>query len=98
MLLWGGLSHYGKALGGAPNAFAAFLIANAAGSYLVELIYVFLAVFALRLVWQSRAEGGLWWKLPAVLAGLPPRSSRSRAHSTRSPPIRWTSGFGWRSV
>jgi amino acid transporter len=70
MLLWGGLSHYGKALGGAPNAFAAFLIANAAGSYLVELIYVFLAVFALRLVWQSRAEGGLWWKLPAVLAGL----------------------------
>lgn len=69
MLLWGGLSHYGKALG-LSDAFAAFLIANATGSYLVELIYVFLAVFALRMVWRARAEGGLLWKVPVILVGL----------------------------
>ena len=70
MLIWGGVTHYGKALGGAPDPFAAFLIANAVGSYLVELIYVFLALFAFRLVWQERDQGGLGWKFPLILVGL----------------------------
>ena len=69
LLIWGGVAHYGAPLE-LPDPFAAFLVLNAAGSYLVQLIYVFLAFFALRLVWRSRETGGLWWKLPAILVGL----------------------------
>jgi amino acid transporter len=70
LLVWGGVTHYGAGLG-VPDSFAAFLILNAAGSYLVELIYIFLALFALRLVWRSRGdEGGLAWKVPTILVGL----------------------------
>jgi len=36
-----------------------------------ELIYVFLALFALRLLWRDRhSEGGLWCKVIAVALGL----------------------------
>jgi amino acid transporter len=70
LLVWAGVTHYGNAVQ-LPNPIEAFDITSAAGSYLIELIYVFLAVFALKLLWQSRAEeGGLWWKVPAVLIGL----------------------------
>jgi amino acid transporter len=69
MLVWAGVNNYGKPAG-LTNPIEAFNITAAAGSYLVQLIYVFLAVFAIRLVWASRAEGGLWWKLIAVLLGL----------------------------
>lgn len=61
MLVWAGVNNYGKPAG-LTNPIEAFNITAAAGSYLVQLIYVFLAVFAIRLVWASRAEGGSWWK------------------------------------
>jgi amino acid transporter len=70
LLIWAGLSTYGHYVKlPDPNEF--FNIGSSAGSYLIELVYVFLAVFALRLLWQSRhTEGGLWWKVVAVLLGI----------------------------
>ena len=72
LLIWAGVTTVGEAAKpAAPNPNEAFLITTSAGSYLVELIYVFLAFFALKLLWQSRhTEGGLWWKVIAVLLGL----------------------------
>lgn len=63
MLLFGSLTSYGGAVE-LPNEIAAFNITAATGSYLVQLIYVFLALVALRLVWPS------WWRLLVTLAGL----------------------------
>ena len=70
LLIWAGVTHYGDAVK-LPDPIEAFNITSTAGSYLVEVIYIFLAVFALKLLWQSRREeGGLWWKVIAVLLGL----------------------------
>ena len=70
LLIWAGVTTYGDQVK-LPNPIEAFNITTAAGSYLVELIYIFLALFALRLLWRDRdSEGGLWWKLIAVLIGL----------------------------
>jgi amino acid transporter len=70
LLIWAGVTNYGAPVK-LPNPIEAFDITTSAGSYLVELIYVFLAVFALKLLWQDRrTEGGLWWKTIAVLLGL----------------------------
>jgi len=70
ILIWAGVTHYGKTVN-TPDPIEAFNIAASVGSYCVELIYVFLAVFALKLLWQSRhQERGLWWKVIAVLLGL----------------------------
>ena len=70
LLVWAGTTNYGKTVQ-LPNPIEAFNITTAAGSYLVELIYVFLAIFALKLLWDSRHdERGLWWKVIAVLLGL----------------------------
>jgi len=70
ILIWAGTTHYGDAVK-TPNPIEAFNIGAAVGSYCVELIYIFLAIFALKLLWQSRhSEGGLWWKTIAVLVGL----------------------------
>jgi amino acid transporter len=70
LLIWAGVTHYGVPVK-LPNPIEAFNITSSAGSYLVELIYVFLAVFALKLLWRSRHdEGGLWWKVIIVIVGL----------------------------
>lgn len=70
LLIWAGVTNYGDAVK-LPNPIEAFNITTSAGSYLVELIYVFLAIFALKLLWNSRHdETGLWWKFLAVLLGL----------------------------
>ncbi len=70
LLIWAGLTNYGAPVK-LPNPIEAFNITTSAGSYLVELIYVFLAVFALKLLWSSRHdERGLWWKFIAVILGL----------------------------
>jgi amino acid transporter len=67
-LVWAGVTDYGKAVQ-LPDEIEAFSISAAAGSYLVEAIYVLLALVALRLVWRAGREG-LWWKVPVILAGL----------------------------
>jgi amino acid transporter len=70
LLIWAGVTHYGVPVK-LPNPIEAFDITSSAGSYLVELIYIFLAFFALKLLWDSRhEERGLWWKYIAVLVGL----------------------------
>jgi amino acid transporter len=70
MLIWAGTNNYGAALH-TPNTFALFLIAGAAGGYLIQLIYIFLSLAGFRLVWRSRhTEGGLAWKIPVVILGL----------------------------
>ena len=72
LLIWAGLSTYGDQVKPPlPNPIEAFNITTAAGSYLVELIYIFLALFALRLLWRDRhTEGGIWWKVILVVLGL----------------------------
>ncbi len=70
LLIWAGVTHYGNPVK-LPNPIEAFNITTAAGSYLVEIIYIFLALFALKLLYQSRqTETGLWWKTILVLLGL----------------------------
>jgi len=69
MLVWAGVTKYGDATE-LPNPIQAFFITTAAGSYLIELVYIFLAIFALKLVWTDREEGGKAWKTIVVLIGL----------------------------
>src|SRR5437588_9166397 len=53
LLIWAGVTKYGDPVK-LPNPIEAFNITTSAGSYLVELIYIFLALFALKLLWQDR--------------------------------------------
>jgi hypothetical protein len=53
-----------------PDVLQAILILSATGSYLITLVYLLLAGGALRLLWSDRERGGLWWRLPVVLAGV----------------------------
>src|SRR5579875_566693 len=70
LLIWAGLSDYGRYVK-LPNPLEFFDIGSSAGSYLVELVYVFLALCAFKLLWESRrSERGLWWKVIAVALGL----------------------------
>ncbi len=47
--------------------FAAFLVAATAGSFAVELVYLFLAIAAIRLLVISRA---VWWQYLVVLVAI----------------------------
>jgi len=69
VMLWAGLSSYGEAAG-LPDVLQAVLILSATGSYLITLVYLLLAGGALRLLWAERERGGLWWRVPVVLAGV----------------------------
>jgi amino acid transporter len=66
-LLWAGLTHYGKAVQ-LPDEFQAFLITASAGSFLIEFVYLLLALFAIRLA--LRAGPGLWWRLPVTIIAI----------------------------
>jgi len=68
ILLWGGLTTYAPTAD--ENILVTFGIAATAGSFLVETIYVFLAIVAFKLVWDSRKGPGVWWRLAVVLIGL----------------------------
>jgi amino acid transporter len=68
-LIFAGVTSYGAAVK-LPDEIEAFSITAAAGSYLVELIYIFLALAALKLVWELPDRGKLWWRIPLVLIGL----------------------------
>jgi amino acid transporter len=69
LLLWAGLTHYGQATH-LPDYIQAFFITTATGSYLVELVYIFLAIVAFKFVWAERGQPGMWWKAIVVLVGL----------------------------
>ena len=50
--------------------FAIFIISATAGSFAIELVYLVLAVVALRLVWQMNGQPGQWWRYPVVLIAI----------------------------
>ena len=53
-----------------PNdQFATFILAATIGSFMVEVVYVLLAVVAIKLVWQA-SGAGLWWKLVVLIVAV----------------------------
>jgi amino acid transporter len=68
-LIFAGVTSYGKAIK-LPDEIEAFSITAAAGSYLVELIYIFLALAAFKLVWDLPDKAKRWWRIPLVVIGL----------------------------
>jgi len=66
---WAAMSDYGAATH-TPNVLQAVLILSGAGSYLITLVYLLLAVGGVWLLRAEGARGGLWWKLPVVLAAI----------------------------
>jgi amino acid transporter len=95
-LIWGGLSAYGGA-GADENVLITFGIAATAGSFLVETIYVFLAVVAFKLVWDSRKGPGVWWRLAVVLVGLaaPILAFKGALDPFPDYPNNWAVWFWW---
>jgi len=64
-LLYAGLADYGDG-----TEITAFAITAAAGSYMIEAIYVVLALVAFRLVLGAADRRGMWWKIPTLIAAL----------------------------
>lgn len=69
ILLWTAVTDY--APNGSANVIETFTIGANAGSFLVETLYLFLAVYALVLVWQGFATWSeRWWRYIVVLIGI----------------------------
>jgi amino acid transporter len=68
-LLFGRLSSYGAAAK-LPNNIEAFSISAAAGSFLIEAVYGFLALAAFLLIWRSSTGITRVWRLLVAAAGL----------------------------
>lgn len=68
-LLWAATTHLGDQVG-LPNPFQAFLIMVAAGSFVIEAIYVALALAGFRIVYELGNGVRDWWRYLIVLAGL----------------------------
>jgi len=95
IMLWGGLTTYGAT--SSENVIITFGIAATAGSFLVETIYVFLAIVAFKLVWDSRNGPGVWWRLLVVLVGLaaPILAFKGSLDPFPSYPNDWAVWFWW---
>jgi amino acid transporter len=95
ILLWGGLTTYGASA--SENVIITFGIAATAGSFLVETIYVFLAIVAFKLVWESRNSAAVWWRLVVVLVGLaaPILAFKGSLDPFPSYPNNWAVWFWW---
>ncbi|HLK42903.1 MAG TPA: APC family permease [Thermoleophilia bacterium] len=50
--------------------FAVFIISATAGSFAIELVYLVLAVVALRLVYQMNGTPGQWWRYPVIVVAI----------------------------
>jgi amino acid transporter len=69
MLLWTAVTNY--APNGSANVIQTFTIGANAGSFLVETLYLFLAVYGLVLVWQGWASWSeRWWRLIVVVMAI----------------------------
>ncbi|MEB3103677.1 APC family permease [Ferviditalea candida] len=69
LLIWAAVARWGQA--GLPDALQSFFITTAVGSYLIELIYLFLAVAALRLVWKDyQFQAKHLWRYVVIILGL----------------------------
>jgi amino acid transporter len=62
---------YNKQFGGifGTDEFATFITAATVGSFMVEFVYIMLAVVAIRLVLQEGGSG-VWWKLIVLLVAI----------------------------
>lgn len=70
LLVWAAIANWGDQAE-LPNVLQTFFITTATGSYLIELIYLFLAVVALRLIWKEyQFQAGHLWRYVMVLIGL----------------------------
>ena len=71
-ILWGGVTHYGTKLG-VPDEYQAFVILVGAGSFVFELIYVFLALWGFRLVHETNRRAADAWRflIPLVALAVP---------------------------
>ncbi|MCL6549002.1 MAG: APC family permease [Alicyclobacillus sp.] len=70
LILWACVQNWGKATQ-LPNTLQTFFITTSVGSYLIELIYLFLAVVALKILWREyRLQPKHLWKYGMVLLGL----------------------------
>jgi len=69
MLLWTAVTNY--APNGGANVIQTFTIAADGGSFLVETIYPFLAVYGLVLVWQGFPSwSARWWRFIIILIAI----------------------------
>jgi amino acid transporter len=69
MLLWTAVTNYAPT--GSENVIQTFTIGANAGSFLVETLYLFLAVYGLVLVWQGWPTWSeRWWRFIVVLIGI----------------------------
>ncbi|MGH2872668.1 MAG: APC family permease [Solirubrobacteraceae bacterium] len=69
MLLWTAVTTY--APNGSANVIETFTIAADAGSFLVEILYLFLSVYGLVLVWQTFPSwSARWWRFIIVAIGI----------------------------
>lgn len=64
-------SGYNKQFGGifGTDEFATFITAATVGSFMVEVVYVMLAVVAIKLVWQA-GGAGVWWRTVVLLVAI----------------------------
>ncbi len=62
---------YNKQFGGifGTDEFATFILGATIGSFMVEVVYVMLAVVAIKLVWQQ-GGAGVWWKLVVLAVAI----------------------------
>ncbi len=65
-LIWASTVHYGGAFG-LPDTLAAFQILSLAGSYLIEFVYLLLALGAFLLVVRSEPRSKWWWQMPVLV-------------------------------
>src|SRR5579883_3280596 len=75
LLVWAALQVYDKSVA-LPAVFQTFLLTTAVGSYLVELIYLFLAVVALYILWTDGQRNPLPYIRAAHLLKPPPAPAR----------------------
>lgn len=68
-LIFGATTHYGVPLK-VPNPVEAFSLLAQAGSYLIEAVYLVLAVFAFRFLMHDGNRRALIWRLPLLVAAL----------------------------
>lgn len=70
LIVWAMVQSWGKA-SPLPGYIQTFFITTAVGSYLIELIYAFLAIGALWILWSTGQRGSAdIWKYIVVLVGL----------------------------
>jgi amino acid transporter len=68
-ILFAAVTRYGEPVE-LPNELQAFFITTTVGSFCVELVYLLLALGAIRIVWSMNGQPGQWWRYPALLAAI----------------------------